>query len=308
MTRAPTKDPIALPADDADGLQAAQDDYLRRLGERVREVRARRGMTRKILARDSGVSERYLAQLEGGHGNISIGLLRKVARAMNVPLVDLVREGPERPIELTILLQFLERLAPADIADAHRILTSHFGIAAERQRYGRIALIGLRGAGKTTLGKALADHLDSPFIELGKEIERQSGISLTEIFSLYGQVAYRRYERRALEHVIEDYPRAVIATGGSLVSEPATFEILLNGCYTIWIKATPEEHMARVIGQGDLRPMGGNPEAMEDLRQILAGRENLYGNADSILDTGDKSAEQSLRELIALADAIEPKN
>lgn len=280
----------------------APDDYLQRLGERVRKVRARRGMTRKILARDSGVSERYLAQLESGRGNISIVLLRKVALAMDVPLVDLVREGPERPIELTLLLQFLERLPPQDIADAHRVLTSHFGVVAEEQRYGRIALIGLRGAGKTTLGRGLAKHLEMPFIELGKEIERESGTSLTEIFSLYGQAAYRRYERRALERVIDDHPRAVIATGGSLVSEPGTFELLVAACYTVWIRATPEEHMARVMAQGDFRPMGGSPEAMDDLRQILAGREALYSSADAILDTAGNDIDISLGRLIEIVE------
>ena len=272
--------------------------YLRRLGERVRAVRARRGMTRKILARDSGVSERYLAQLEGGHGNISIVRLRKVAQAMNVPIADLVREGPEQPIELTLLLQLLDRLTPPEIGEAHRLLVSHFDGVAEHQRQARIALIGMRGAGKTTLGRRLAARFEVPFVEIGAEIERESGISLTEIFSLYGQAAYRRYERRALERVLETCPRAIIATGGSLVSEPGTFELLLNNCYTIWIKATPEEHMARVVEQGDFRPMGGSPEAMDDLRGILAGRASLYAKADTVVETAGKSVDGSFDDLL----------
>jgi XRE family aerobic/anaerobic benzoate catabolism transcriptional regulator len=283
---------------------ADQKVYLQRLGERVRAVRARRGMTRKILARDSGVSERYLAPLEGGHGNISIARLRQVALAMNVPIADLVREGPEQPIELTLLLQFLDRLSPAEIGEAHRLLVPHFGGVAEHQRKARMALIGLRGAGKTTLGRRLADRIEVPFIEMGAEIERESGISLTEIFSLYGQAAYRRYERRALERVLETCPRAVIATGGSLVSEPGTFELLLNNCYTVWIKAAPEEHMARVVEQGDFRPMGGSPEAMDDLRGILAGRESLYANADTVVDTTGKSADGAFGDLLVAALAL----
>lgn len=293
------------PAGRGTGLRASREDpdeqdYLKHLGDRVRDVRARRGMTRKILARDSGVSERYLAQLESGHGNISIALLRKVAEAMNVPLSDLVREGPERPIEVTLLLQFLERLEPAEVGEAHRILAGHFGGVAEHQRHGRIALIGLRGAGKTTLGRGLAERLGYPFVEMGKEIERESGTSLSEIFSLYGQAAYRRYERRALERILGTYRHAVIGTGGSLVSEPATYELLLNSCFTVWVRARPEEHMSRTMEQGDLRPMGGNPEAMEDLRRILAGREPLYGKADTTIDTGGKSIEDSLEELTRL--------
>ena len=283
-----------------------QTGFLQRLGERVRATRARRGMTRKILARDSGVSERYLAQLESGHGNISIVRLRQVAQAMNVPIDDLVREGPEQSIELTLISQFLDRLSPAEIAEAHRLLLPHFGGVAEHQRHARIALIGMRGAGKSTLGRRLADDLGIPFIEMGGEIERESGISLNEIFSLYGQSAYRRYERRALERILETCSRAVIATGGSLVSEPGTFELLLNNCYTVWVKAAPEEHMARVMAQGDFRPMGDSPEAMDDLRGILTGRESLYGSADAVVDTTGQGAEASYRELLAVVSAAAP--
>jgi XRE family aerobic/anaerobic benzoate catabolism transcriptional regulator len=278
-------------------------DYLRALGERVRNARARRGMTRKILARDSSVSERYLAQLESGQGNISIALLRQVAQAMSLPITDLVREGPERPVELTLLLQRLERLSPDELAEAAQLLTGHFGhdLGADRNR--RIALIGLRGAGKTTLGRGLAARLKVPFIEMNREIERDSGISLTEIFSLSGQAAYRRYERRALERVIEANPAAVIATGGSLVSEPGTYDLLLDACYTVWIKAAPEEHMERVIAQGDMRPMAGNSEAMADLRRILTERAPLYGKADAAIDTSGRDYDNSLDELERVAEA-----
>jgi XRE family aerobic/anaerobic benzoate catabolism transcriptional regulator len=163
-------------------------------------------------------------------------------------------------------------------------------------------LIGLRGAGKSTLGTLLARDLAVPFIELDREIERESGTRLGEVFDLYGQAAYRRYERRALETVIERHGRAVIATGGSIVSEPATFDLLLSACYTIWLTAAPEEHMSRVMAQGDYRPMAGNEEAMEDLRRILAGREALYRKADAVIDTAGKTVEQALDELRAATD------
>jgi XRE family transcriptional regulator, aerobic/anaerobic benzoate catabolism transcriptional regulator len=273
--------------------------YLRLLGDRIREARARRGMTRKILARDSKVSERYLAQLEAGHGNVSIVLLRQIAQAMGLPLVDLIREEADRPVELTLMIQTLARLAPKELAQARKILAETFGAAVERERRHRIALIGLRGAGKSTLGAMLAKELAIPFIELDREIERESGTSLSEVFDLYGQVAFRRYERRALESVIERHDRAVIATGGSIVSEAATFDLLLSACFTIWLTAAPEEHMARVVAQGDTRPMADNEAAMEDLRRILAGREALYSKADARVDTAGKTTPQSLKELKA---------
>ncbi len=272
-------------------------DYLTRLGERVRETRARRGMTRRILARDSDVSERYLAQLEAGQGNISIILLRQVAQAMNVPLEDLVGETPERPIELTLLLQLLGRLTPAELARARELIAGEFGQA--RKRAGLVALIGLRGGGKSTLGAAVAQRLGVPFIEMAREIERESGQSLSTIFDLYGQAAYRRWERRCLEQIIQRHDRAIIAAGGSIVSEPATFELLLSACYTVWIKAKPEQHMARVLAQGDRRPMADG-EAMADLKRILATRDALYGKADATLDTSGKSVTQSAAALATL--------
>ncbi len=282
---------------DRRGSENGEAAYLRALGERIREARARRGMTRKILARDSQVSERYLAQLEAGQGNISIALLRQVAHAMGLPLTDLVREGPDRPVELTLLIQTLSRLSPKELGQARALLSETFGAAVESERRHRIALIGLRGAGKSTLGARLAKEMDAPFIELDREIERESGTSLSEVFDLYGQAAFRRYERRALESVIERHDRAVIATGGSIVSEAATFDLLLSACFTVWLTAQPEEHMGRVIAQGDTRPMADNVEAVEDLRRILKGREALYSKADARVDTAGKTTAQSLREL-----------
>jgi XRE family transcriptional regulator, aerobic/anaerobic benzoate catabolism transcriptional regulator len=290
-------EPVAL-SERREGA-AGEAHYLALLGERIRAARARRGMTRKILARDSKVSERYLAQLEGGHGNISIALLRQVAHAMGLPIADLVREEPDRPVELTLLIQTLGRLSGKELVQARDLLTTHFGAAVASERRHRVALIGLRGAGKSTLGAMLAHARGVPFIELDREIEREAGTSLGAIFDLYGQTAYRRYERRALESVIERHPASVIATGGSIVSEPATFDLLLSLCYTVWLTAAPEEHMSRVVAQGDTRPMAENEQAMEDLRRILEGRHALYAKADAVVDTAGKSVAESLRQLKA---------
>lgn len=286
-----------------EAAKAAPPDqvYLSGLGERVRQLRARRGMTRKILARDSGVSERYLAQLEGGAGNISILLLRRIAGAMGLPLADLVHDGPERAVEYTLARQLLDGLAPPELAQAYRALAQSVGRSGDVARAGRIALIGLRGAGKTTLGRALAEKLGVPFIEMAAAIAEESGTTLSEIFSLYGQAAYRRYEKRALERVIATNERAVIATGGSLVSEPATFELLLRSCHTIWITASPAEHMGRVMAQGDLRPMQASREAMADLKRILENRRALYSKADATLDNSGKSVEDGADSLVRIA-------
>lgn len=275
---------------------------LRLLGERVREARARRGMTRKTLARDSGVSERYLAQLETGQGNISVLLLMKIAQSLSVPLTDLMREANGRDVELTLIEQFLKRLPPHRLAEVRSQLVRDFG-STDIDRLRRIALVGLRGAGKSSLGSRLARDLGCGFVELDREIETEAGTSLSEIFLLYGQAGYRRYERRCLERVLEHNDRAVIATGGSIVSEPGTYDLLLSTCYTVWLRAAPEEHMARVVAQGDTRPMAGNQEAMDDLRRILDGRAALYGQADAIVDTTGKAIEQSLAELKRAAGA-----
>jgi len=271
-------------------------DYLAALAERVREARARRGISRKLLARDSGVSERYLAQLEAGQGNVSILLLRQIATALNLPLTELLAEDTGDAVELTLTTQFLKRLPRQTLAAVRSQLVRDYGSARD-ERMKRIALIGLRGAGKSTLGSRLAKALAAPFVELDREIEREAGTSLSEIFLLYGQAGYRRYERRCLERVLEKNERAVIATGGSIVSEPGTYELLLSACFTVWLKAEPEEHMARVIAQGDTRPMAGNDQAMEDLRRILDGRAVLYGQADVTVNTAGKTPERSLSAL-----------
>ena len=275
----------------------SQPGYLKLVGERVRQTRAQRGMTRKILARDSGVSERYLAQLESGLGNVSILLLRQIARALDLPVDAMVRDRPEPPIDLVHTTEFLRRLSPEELIDARRLLVRRFGGVDLEGRRRRIALIGLRGAGKSTLGGRLALRLGVPFLELDRLIEQESGVGLSVIFDLYGQGGFRRLERRCLDRVIERYPRFVLAAGGGLVSEPATFELLLQACYTVWIKALPEEHMGRVIAQGDYRPMAGNAEAMADLRRILAERDSLYRKADAVVDTNGRREAESFEDL-----------
>jgi XRE family aerobic/anaerobic benzoate catabolism transcriptional regulator len=278
--------------------------FLTALGDRVRELRARRGMTRKILAKDSGVSERYLAQLEAGQGNASLQILRRIARALDVPLTALIADTPEPPAELTGAVELLRRLDPEQLAEARGLLLKTFGDADAAGRAGRIALIGLRGAGKTTLGKLLAERLGVPFIELDREIERETGVSLATIFDFYGQAGFRRMERRCLDRVIAEHPRFVLATGGSIVSEPSTFERLLATCWTVWLKAAPAEHMERVVAQGDMRPMAGNRESMADLQRILAGREPLYRRADAEVDTSGRPAAEALDELAAAVPRI----
>jgi XRE family transcriptional regulator, aerobic/anaerobic benzoate catabolism transcriptional regulator len=273
---------------------AAEADYLKLVGERVRETRARRGMTRKLLARDSGVSERYLAQLETGQGNISILLLRQIAKALDIPVEALVLQGQEPPVDLVHTTEFLRRLSAAELGEARRLLIQHFGGVDAEARRGRIALIGLRGAGKSTLGAILGDRLEVPFLELDRLIEQESGVSLSAIFDLYGQSGFRRLERRCLDQVIERHPRFVLATGGSLVSEPSTFERLLTMCFTVWLKATPEDHMLRVVAQGDMRPMADNRESMSDLKRILEVREPLYRKADMTIDTSAVTLEEAM--------------
>jgi XRE family transcriptional regulator, aerobic/anaerobic benzoate catabolism transcriptional regulator len=273
-------------------------DPLKLLGDRVRQARARRGMTRKQLARDSGVSERYLAQIEAGHGNISVLVLRQLAKALNVSIDVLLVEGPEPPVELVHTIEFLRRLSLDDLKLARQLLLDQFGGVDPAARHRRIALIGLRGAGKSTLGAALAERLEMPFLELDRLIEQESGLTLSLIFDFHGQAGFRQFERQCLEDVIRRHPRFIIATGGSLVSEPGTFERLLASCFTVWIRASPEEHMRRVIAQGDMRPMADNRDAMSDLQRILSEREVLYGKADVRIDTAGRTFGESLEILI----------
>lgn len=274
---------------------AADAEFIAALGRRVRESRARHGMSRRLLAQNAGVSERYLAQVESGETNPSILVLRHVAGALGVSATDLLEAQPAG-VEQQMIARFLEQLPPHRLEEALLRLMRDFG-REDSQRQQRIALVGLRGAGKSTLGRALADELGLPFVELNNAIETEAGMSLNEVFSLYGQPGFRRLEKRCLENFIEQHESAVISVGGGIVSEPATFNLLLINCFTVWLKATPEEHMSRVLAQGDLRPMEGNSEAMDDMRRILAAREALYSKADFTLDTTGQAPGSSLKQL-----------
>jgi XRE family aerobic/anaerobic benzoate catabolism transcriptional regulator len=275
--------------------------YLDQLGQRVRGLRAQRGMTRKMLAKESGISERYLAQLEGGAGNVSILLLRQIAHAIGIDVEALVGEATSRPVEARLLDQLIQRLSPSQIAEAHALLMRSFGLTRGEERNRRLALIGLRGAGKSTLGRMLAARTGVAFVELNKEIEGHSGMPVAEIIALGGQAMLRRLEQRALEQVVAASDPLVLAVGGGIVAEPATYDLLLSRCYTIWLTASPEEHMSRVMAQGDRRPMADNPEAMDDLRRILAERNALYAKADARVDTACRSLEESLEALLDAA-------
>jgi len=278
----------------------AKDPFLTVLGERVRLMRSRRGVTRKVLAREAGISERHLANMETGTGNASVLLLRQLAQALNCSMAELVGQDGIASPELVLIRQLLRGRDEATLQRARLALAELLGAGRpDPSRSGRIALIGLRGAGKSSLGRMLADNLGIPFVELNRVIERSVGCDVHEIHSLYGSSAYRRYEQRALEETIATHPRAVIATGGGLVSEASTFELLLSQCYTVWLRASPEEHMDRVVAQGDTRPMAGNKEAMDDLKRILAGREAFYAKADLTVDTSGKSLSDAYLELQA---------
>ena len=272
------------------------DAFLRRLGERVRTMRSRRGMSRKVLARHSKVSERYLAQLEAGAGNCSIVLLRRVAGAMGAHLEDLIPSSEPIP-DWAVIRVLLRKASPNQIAQAKDMLAGSSPLAPRGASFSGIALIGLRGAGKTTLGRMLAKKIGWSFVELNKEIEAQNGLSVAEIIALYGQEGFRRMEQAALNQLLAKKELMVLATGGGIVSEPLTFDLILSSFYTIWLKAEPEEHMARVRGQGDLRPMADDRSAMAELRNILLSREPLYARASAVVDTAGLSVDAAAAQL-----------
>ncbi len=271
-------------------MEAAKENLAAPLGARLRTLRAARGMSRRILARDSAVSERYLAELENGRANPSIGVLARIGLAIGVDIAELFT-SPSRDAATALL----ERLGPEDRAAAGALLERHFGRAADKAE--RIALVGLRGAGKTTLGRLLAERLGWPFVELTREIERDYGADVAEILALAGQPGLRRQEYRALGRLVEERERAVIAAPGGIVAEAASLDLLLARTHTVWLTASPEEHMARVAAQGDRRPMADNPEAMADLRTILAARSPDYARADARLDTSGRPLEDCLDDL-----------
>jgi XRE family transcriptional regulator, aerobic/anaerobic benzoate catabolism transcriptional regulator len=276
--------------------------FLEQLGQRVRTMRALRGMSRKVLAKVSGISERYIAQLESGKGNVSIVLLRRVSHAMGAHLEDLIPSTEPAP-DWAVIRDLLRNATPEQIAHAKDILAGSSASAPRRSSFSGIALIGLRGAGKSTLGKMLAKRIGWSFVELNKEVERENGLSVAEIIALYGQEGFRRMEQAALKQLLARNELMVLATGGGIVSEPLTFDLILSSFYTIWLKADPEEHMARVRRQGDLRPMADDRSAMAELRNILLSREPLYSRASAVVDTAGLSVDAAAARLI---EAVTP--
>ena len=272
--------------------------FLVALGERVRNLRSRKGMTRRSVAQAAEVSERHLANLEYGTGNVSVLVLLQVAQALQCSLAEILGDITTTSPEWLMIRELLASRSEADLRRARVQLVEMFGEGGNAQaRQARIALIGLRGAGKTSLGKRLAQDLGYPFIELSREIEKFAGCQISEIHNLYGANAYRRYERRALEEAIQIYPEVVIATPGGLVSDSSNFNLLLSHCTTVWLQAEAQEHMGRVAAQGDMRPMAASREAMEDLKRILEGRSAFYSKADLTVNTSHCSEDEAFERL-----------
>jgi len=274
------------------------DRLLALLGGRVRTLRAHRGMTRKALAEDSGVSERYLAQLEQGRGNMSVVLLARVAAALRTDTSDLLRSRERHTAEEILISDLLRELGPDNHKAFLQLLIEHFSVPVESRQ--RIALVGLRGAGKTSQGKKLAGHLEYPFVQLGSEIEKLAGMSTSEIFALSGATGYRRLEERALMQTLKRYDQCVLETPGSIVMDPRLLSTLLTTCFVVWLHARPEEYMRRLIALGDVRPMEHQADAMADLRRILAERNESYSKAHASLDTNDRSIGECVTELMRI--------
>jgi XRE family transcriptional regulator, aerobic/anaerobic benzoate catabolism transcriptional regulator len=280
-------------------------EYLQELGVRLREARVRRCLTQDQLAKRCDLSSRFVAKVEAGGGNISVARLRNLARALEVPIESIAAENVPASPAFEQTTNFLKRLPTADLDSAHRLLLERFSGAPSGLRRLRIALTGLRGAGKSALGSLLADRLQCPFIELDRQIERDTGLTLSIIFDLYGQAGYRRMERSALDRILERHRRFVLATGGGIVSDPGNYNRLLSACFTIWLRAKPEDHMARVLKQGDRRPVAQSRQAMRDLRRILYSREALYRQADAVLDTSGHSLKACLDTLLRTVQSQE---
>ncbi|MCP4413381.1 MAG: helix-turn-helix transcriptional regulator [Gammaproteobacteria bacterium] len=278
-------------------------DFLIQIGTRVRSLRASRGMTRKMLAKDSAVSERYLANLEQGEGNISINLLRQVANALHTEPAKLLDNNETQNPEKSLIIDFISRLSRKEQQTTLKILYKQFSNPQNMQN--RIALVGMRGAGKSTMGSLLEERRELSFIKLVDVIESLAGMSVPEIQEFSGQAGYRRLEADALFNTLNDHDTCCLEAGGSIVSDANELNILLTSCLVIWVKATPQEHMDRVIAQGDMRPMANNKYAMSDLERILIERTPYYKQAHAILDTSGKTIEQTYEELVEIIDNLQ---
>ena len=280
--------------------EESEIEFLKELGLRVRRMRGLRGMSRKVLAQVSEISERYIAQLESGKGNVSIVLLRRVCTAMGAHIEDVLPMAGQSP-DLLVIRDLMRNATVQQVSKVKEILSGY-----SPTRHAGIALIGLRGAGKSTLGRMLAKTIGWKFVELNKEIERLSDLSIAEIIALYGQEGFRRKEQEALADLLTKREPIVLATGGGIVSEPVTFDLVLSSFYTVWLRASPEEHMGRVRKQGDLRPMADNRAAMDELRTILLSREPLYARASVEVDTSGLTIDEVAKRLTAaVAPALE---
>ena len=288
-------------SDKSNALETAE--LSAQLGQRVRSARAARAMTMKQLAAESDISLPYLSRVEKGDGNISIAVLYRLAVALNLPIENLLADNERHGSDYALVIELLKRQSPEQLADIRRVLAEHVsGRKGQHAASRKIALIGLRGAGKSTLGPLIATQLKIPFVELNREIEREAGITLNEIFLIYGQAGYRRLERRCLERIIATYPEVVLATGGGIVAEAATYELLQHSFYNVWLTARPEEHFERVMAQHDARIASPQlrQDAMENILRTLEARQNLYGLSHLKVDTSNKTVAQSTTELLTI--------
>jgi XRE family transcriptional regulator, aerobic/anaerobic benzoate catabolism transcriptional regulator len=291
-------------APDAQANERAASGFLSELGREVRRGRAKRGMTRRQLAQASQTSERYLAQIESGAGNPSVTVLRAIAQALDISAANLLGQPVAHNGARTALLDLVARLPDQSLAELSQLIEARFLPSEHADRARRIALVGLRGAGKSTLGRMLARRLGWPFIELDRVVEQDYGASIPDMIEMAGTATFRRHERAALARVIAEHEAAVITTAGGIVSDRESYALLLRRSYTIWIKACPEEHMSRVMAQGDFRPMAQNREAMADLVAILDARGPDYARAQAELDTSGEAVEQSFAKLLRISSDV----
>ena len=300
VTRKPGKESTSTP-ESGPGAVAA---FLAAIGREVRRNRAKRGMTRRQLAQASEISERYLAQVESGAGNPSVSVLRAIAQALDLPASALLPETSARPIALGAILDLLAQVPEGELPGLAKEIEARVAHSENADRERRIALIGLRGAGKSTLGRMLARHFGRPFIELDRLVEEDYGASIPDLIEMAGTATFRRLERSALERVIAEHEAAIITTAGGIVADPETYSLLLRRTHTVWIKARPEDHMSRVMAQGDFRPMAQNREAMADLVAILEARRTDYARAEAEVDTSGDAVEQSFAELLRVVSHL----
>jgi XRE family aerobic/anaerobic benzoate catabolism transcriptional regulator len=294
----------AKPREKLSAAPAGADAFAAAVGALVRSARAKRGITRRKLAEQSGASERYLAQIESGQGNPSVIILKDIADALDLPIIELLPRSSGRNGALGRVLDLIARVPPSELAGIADLIEGRAAAASAADRARRIALVGLRGAGKSTLGRVLAKHLDIPFIELNRVVERAYGARIPDLIEMAGIATFRRYERDCLERVIAEHEAAVIATAGGIVSSPETYSLLLRRTHAIWLKTRPEEHMRRVMAQGDFRPMARNREAMSDLVAILDARSADYARAEAELDTSTDDEQRSLAKLVRITDTL----